>query len=186
MTSKGTLTAYRKKWLQDVNHFFQSKKKELTDEIISLKEEVAALAFDNSELHDTIQTILSSEPKITTFENSKYTDDVRACVYVENLTHQSIQRLPSYGITCKMMIESLAVVQALLGDCLSQANGFVKLQTDGTTKFGEHFTTYDVKTESLSYTLGLRHVFSGSSSDTFETLKEILSDIESVQLPLGA
>ena len=142
MTSKGTLTAYRKKWLHDVNHSFQSKKKELTDEIISLKEEVAALAFDNSELHDTIQTILSSEPKITTFENSKYTDDVRACVYVENLTHQSIQRLPSYGIICKMMIESLAVVQALLGDGLSQANGF-----------GEHFTTYDVKTESLSYTL---------------------------------
>ena len=46
-----------------------------------LKKEVSALAFDNSELRDTIQTILSSEPKITTFENGQYTDDVRACVY---------------------------------------------------------------------------------------------------------
>ena len=83
------------------------------------------------------------------------------------------------------MIESPAVVQAQLGDILSQANGFVTIQTDGTNKFGEHFTTYDMKTESSSYTLGLRHVFSGSSSDILDTLKEILSDIDSVQLSLG-
>ena len=116
-------------------------------------------------MNDTIQSILSSEPQIATFENGKYTDDVRACVYkllslnmgvrnvapiircvLENIVHKSAQRLPSYGITCKIMIESLAIVQAQLGDGLSEMDGFTTLQTDGTTKFGEHFATYDVKT----------------------------------------
>ena len=119
--------AYWKKGFRMSIILLKAKRKSL------LKKEVSALAFDNSELRDTIQTILSSEPKITTFENNKYTDDVHACVET--------------------------------------------LQTDGTTKFGEHFTTYDVKTESLSYTLGLWHVFSGSSSDILETLKEILNDM---------
>ena len=47
------------------------------------------------------------------------------------------------------------------------------------------YATYDIKVESLTYSLGLRHVFSGSSRDTLETFKEILSDIDSVFLSLG-
>ena len=84
-----------------------------------------------------------------------------------------------------MMLESLTVVQAQLGDCLSEAIGFTTLQTDGTTKFGDHYATYNVQTDSFSFTLGLRHVFSGSSMDTLETLKQILDDIDSVQFALG-
>lgn len=83
------------------------------------------------------------------------------------------------------MIESLTVVQAQLGDCLSETDDFMTLQTDGTTKFGHHYAAYDVQTESDSYTLGLRHVFSGSSMDTLKTLKQILDDNDSVQLSLG-
>ena len=140
--------AYWKKGFRMSIILLKAKRKSL------LKEEVAALAFDNSELHDTIQTILSSEPKITTFENNKYTDDVRACVYELLLLNVGVRNVAPI-IRC--VLETL--------------------QTDGTTKFGEHFTTYDVKTESSSYTLGLWHVFSGSSSDTLETLKEILNDM---------
>ena len=77
------------------------------------------------------------------------------------------------------------VTQAQLGDGLAAANDFLTIQTDGTTKYGEHFTTYDVKVESVTYCLGQRHVFSGSSHDTLETFKEILSDIDSVHLSLG-
>ena len=60
------------------------------------------------------------------------------------------------------------------------------MQTDGTTKFGEHFSTYDIRTEeAVTYTLGIRHVFSGSAKNTLETFQEILSDIDSVQKALG-
>ena len=62
-------------------------------------------------------------------------------IVLENIAHKSAERLPSYGSTCKMMIESLAIVQDQVGDGLSEVDGFTTLQTDGTTKFGEHFAT---------------------------------------------
>ena len=100
------------------------------------------------------------------------------CV-LNNIAHKSVGCLPSYGLTCQMILESLTIVQAQLGEKLSQTVGYNTLQTDGTTKFGEHYATYDVRTSEteISYTLGLRHVFSGSAQDTLETLKEILDDI---------
>ena len=72
-----------------------------------------------------------------------------------------------------MILESLTIVQAQLGGKLSQTVGYTALQTDGTTKFGEHYVTYDVRTSEteIPYTLGLRHAFSGSAQDTIETLK---------------
>ena len=38
-----------------------------------------------------------------------------------------------------MILESLAVAQAQLGECITENSGFCTLQTDGTTKFGEHY-----------------------------------------------
>ena len=94
---------------------------------------------------------------------------------------------PGGGAWVRGYLESLTIVQAQLGEKLSQTVGYNTLQTDGTTKFDEHYATYDVRTSEteISYTLGLRHVFSGSAQDTLETLKEILDDIDSVQLALG-
>lgn len=198
--------AYWKAKVSDSMSHCNSKKKKLRDEITSMKEEVLSLSLDNAELNDTVQSILKSEPEIATFENGKYTDDVRACVYellslnvgvrnvgpivrcvLKNIAHKSVSRLPSCGLTCQMILESLTVVQAQLGDSLSGSSGFSTLQTDGTTKFGEHYTTYDVKLPDSEavYTLGLRHVFSGSSHDTLETLQQILSDVDNVQLATG-
>ena len=59
------------------------------------------------------------------------------------------------------------------------------IQTDGTSKYGQHFSTYDVATVDTTYALGLRHVFSGSSQNTLDTLKEILDDLDVVQRELG-
>ena len=74
-----------------------------------------------------------------------------------------------------MILESLTVAQAQLGEELSLASGSNTLQTDGTTKFGEHFSTYDIRTEAaITYTIGIRHVFSGSAKNTLETFQEIL------------
>ena len=107
----------------------------------------------------TLKFILSSE-EITTFESGRYTDDMRACVHellplnvsvhniapvircvLKNIAHKSISRLPSHGLTCQMILESLTIVQAQLGEKLSQTVGYNALQTDGTTKFGEHYVT---------------------------------------------
>ena len=171
-----------------------------------LKEEVSALGSNNAELNETIESILSCE-EITTFKGGKYTKDVRACVYellslnvgvrnvvpiiqcvMKSMAHKSVSRLPSHGLTCQMILESLTVAQAQLGEKLGGSLEYHTLQTDSTTKYGDHFATYDVKTseESISaYTLGLRHIFSGSAVDTLDTFKEILDDIDCVQRAIG-
>ena len=59
------------------------------------------------------------------------------CV-LKNMAHKSVQRLPSYGLTCQIILESLTVAQAQLGNGLAEGNGFMTIQTDGTTKYGEH------------------------------------------------
>ena len=197
-------------WKGQMDKFKQqtsARKKELLGEIKLLKEEVLALDSNNAELSTTIESILLSE-EVTTFEHGRYTDDVRACVYellslnvgvrnvgpvircvMKNVAHKSVSRLPSHGLTCQMILESLTVAQAHLGEKLGEAEGLDNhtLQTDGTTKYGDHFITYDVKTseDQPAYTLGLRHIFSGSSTDTLDTFKEILDDIDCVQQAIG-
>jgi len=101
------------------------------------------------------------------------------------MAHKYTSRLPKHASTSKMILEALIVVQAQLGEELSQTSGFNTLQTDGTTKFGKHYATYDVSRAGFSYTLGVRHLFSGSVQNTLETFEEILDDIDCVQQALG-
>ena len=195
-------------WRARVDSFKEQtsvKKTALLGEIEELKEKVSELDLDNAELNETIEMILSSED-VTTFEGGKYTDDVRACVYellslnvgvrniapiircvMKNIAHKSVNRLPSHGLTCQMILESLMIAQAQLGEKLGGGLEYNTLQTDGTTKYGEHYATYDVKTseDQTAYTLGLRHIFSGSAVNTLDTFKEILDDIDCVQQAIG-
>lgn len=155
--------AYWRARVGAANHQSSAKRAELRREVELLKEKLSTLDLDNAEMSKTLESILNSD-EITTFEGGKYTDDVRACVYellslnvgvnniapiircvLKNIAHKSVSRLPSHGLTCQMILESLTVAQAQLGEMLSQTPGFSTLQTDGTTKFGEHYGTYDVR-----------------------------------------
>ena len=197
--------AYWRARVDDFKGKKSAKEAKLLQEVKLLKEEILVLDSSNAELSETIESILSSD-EIATFEGGKYTDDIRACIYellslnvgvrnvkpivccvLKNLAHKSVARLPSHGLTCQMLLESLTIAQAQLGEKLSQSLDYNTLQTDGTTKFGDHFETYDVKTaeDKPAYTLGLRHVFSGSAANTLDTFKEILDDIDSVQQAIG-
>ena len=191
--------------LDTVTKDSSKKRKELSYEAKLLKEKIASLDLSFAEASEGLQSLLASE-EITTFENGKYTNDIRACIYellslnvgvrnispiikcvLKNVVHKKAQRLPSYGLTCSMILESLAVLQAQLGQELSDFDGFSTLQTDGTTKFGNKYAAYDVRVPetNATFALGLRHVFSGSASDTLDTFKEILDDIDAVQCQIG-
>jgi hypothetical protein len=77
----------------------------------------------------------------------------------------------------------LIIAQAQLGEELTEATADNHtLQTDGTTKYGAHFSTYDVSTPHGDYTLSIRHVFSGY---TLDTLLEILEDLDVVRNKIG-
>ena len=80
--------------------------------------------------------------------------------------------MPSKTLLCNMMIECLMLAQVQLGEELtSDDTGSFTIQTDGTTKYGQHYGTYDITTSGELYVLGLRHVFSGAAQDTSDTLK---------------
>ena len=159
----------------------------------------------NVELQEKVNELLSTDDEIQTFAKGKFNDDVRACCYellslnvgirnvapvirsvMNNLAHQSVDRLPSNTVLCRMMLECLTLAEAQLGEELSYSDqDNYTIQTDGTTKYGQHFATFDIATVDTTYTLGLRQVFSGSAQNTIDTLKEILEDLDMVQKQLN-
>lgn len=149
-----------------------------------LKEEVEQLQQENIDLCDTVDEIMMSNKDIITYQQGKYTDDIRACCYellslnvgvcsvkavinsvLTNIMHKTVDCLPCCTTLCDMMVECLTVAQAQLGEKLSREDeNYFTIQTDGTTKFGEHFETYDA-----IYHLGVHQVFSGSAQTTLDT-----------------
>ena len=177
-----------------------------SSEHAKLKEEISQLEEENLDLHEKVEEILSeSAEQLVTFEKGKYTDDVRACCYellslnvgvrnvkpvitavLNKIAHKQVNRLPGRSVLCDMMVECLTIAQAQLGEELSQEIADnCTLQSDGTSKYGTHFSTYDITTTEETYTLGLRHVFSGSAQNTMDTLLEILEDLDVVRNKLS-
>ena len=175
--------SYWKKKSEELTDLFDDN---VTDVILTreeekekLKGEVEHLEHENNDLCDVVDDILDETKGIVCFENGKYTDDVRACCYellslnvgmrnvkpviksvLLNIAHQEVDRLPGKTTLCDM----ISLAQAQLSEELSQQGGdFYTLQTDGTTKHGQHFGTYDIATVNATYCLGLCHIFSGSA-----------------------
>lgn len=105
---------------------------------------------------------------------------------MKHIVHQPIGLLPSHTVLCRMMLEGLSLAEIQLGEILSEEDmqNFT-IQTDGTTKYGNHFATFDIATTDGSYILGIRLVFSGSAQNTLETLKKILDDLDMVHKQMG-
>ena len=54
------------------------------------------------------------------------------------------------------------------------------MHSDDTSKFGEHYGSYQISTESSAYSLGLSDMLTGSADLTLLTLKQILGDLDLV------
>lgn len=50
---------------------------------------------------------------------------------------------------------------------------YLTFQTDGTTKYSQHFSTYNIGTDDTVYHLSLRHTFLDSLDDSTETLDDL-------------
>ena len=179
--------------------------------ISTLKDDLQILEQNNVELKNQLEEMTSStDREIETVHKGRFNDDIRSCCYellslnvgIRNvdpviravlslIAHRSVDRLPSHSSLCRMITEGLSVAEMQLGETLTEeGRDNFTLQTDGTTKYGQHYATFDVATFDVAtvdgtYTLGLRHVFSGSAQNTLDTLKEILEDLDIVQEKLG-
>ena len=133
-------------------------------------------------------------------ENGHYNDTVRATyqdlvmmgvginniekfvrTVLTNFTNMNIECLPKATFARPMYTESrrlsqLQVAESLLKDYDSSCR---TLHTDGTSKFGKHYETYDVVTDQGQTSItGIREVSSDDTETQLNVCLDILSEIE--------
>ena len=167
-----------------------------------LKERLSELEEINIKLNEQVKQ-LEERPSLVTYEDGRYTDDVRTCV-IELLTHNvtifnvepvirsvlklakiDCDRLLKHTVINNMLAEARALSHMQLVEALTESSNNT-LHSDGTTKFGHKFSGYQMSTVENSYTLGLRETSSGSASTMLGTLQEIIADIEEVSTETDA
>ena len=137
------------------------------------------------------------ENTIITKENGRYSDDIRAvyqdlvCMGVGvnnvekivksvlvNLAKMNAESLPKSTFARLMFLEARRLSQIQVTSEIIESDQLNTLHTDGTSKFGHHFETYDVSLSSKkNFVLGLREVSSGDANTQFECLQEIIDEV---------
>ena len=80
---------------------------------------------------------------------------------LRNIACRQADRLPKQTALCDMMLECLPLAQAQFGEQLSQDDdAHYTLQTDGTTKYGQYFATFDIATVDGTFSLRDYDMFS--------------------------
>ena len=75
------------------------------------------------------------------------------------------------GLACQQLAEELSKQENLT------------LHSDGTSKYGQHYYSFQVSTHNSAYSLGMAEMLTGSTTQVLHTFKQILSDIELVAGP---
>lgn len=143
---------------------------EIEAENARLKEEITELRDANAHLLDRIRSYESK--KLETYKDGKYTDEVRICVMelssrnvgimqiepvvrsVLKLCKVDCERFPKHTQINEMILESRSLAHVQLADILTSTE-YNTLHTDGTSKFGHKYTSFQATTEG-SYSLGMQ------------------------------
>eukprot|EP00117_Sycon_ciliatum_P036187 scpid41604/ scgid27282/ len=167
---------------------------DLHEQLLDMKEKNAELAeeitrLENEQLGEVV-TMAGTRYKV-------YTAGVRKCCLdllsrnvginnvepvirsVASLCGRSLGRLPKPSTLAEMYIEGASLAQSQLCEVLSSSEN-VTLHSDGTTKFGQKYLSFQVGVGDDMYSLGMREVFSGSAQATLDKYVQIVDDIERV------
>ena len=163
-----------------------------------LKNQVIILENEKNEIELQLENFLQRE--IVTKENGRYKDEIRAvyqdlvCMGVgvnnvekvvravlSNIAGINVDQLPKATFSRIMFTEARGLSQIQVAETLLQnyENDSRILHTDGTSKFGQHYGTYDIVGESGPLVAGLRLMETGDTQTQMNVLNEILTDIES-------
>ena len=144
---------------------------EIEAENAQLKREIVELKDTNAQLLDNIKSL--EKRKVVTFMDGKYTEDVRLCVMdllsrnvgirqvepvvqsVLRLCKMDCDRFPQHTQINEMLIESRSLAHVQLADVLTGSDSNT-LHSDGTSKFGHKYTSFQVTTTEGSFSLGMQ------------------------------
>ena len=194
---KSTLeTAEREKQFDELLGAFSTHVKELEAVVTKQKNIIDQLQFENEHLQEEIDQL--EKKRLVTFEHGKYSDGVRQCclellsmnvgvknvdpiirTVLSNIAGITVDRLPKYTTIVEMLPEMKALAYKQIAEKL-QVSQQLTLHSDGTSKFGQHYGSFQVSTTQSSYSLGLSEMLCGSAQCTLDTLKLILSEIDVV------
>lgn len=90
-----------------------------------------------------------------------------------------VDALPKPSTLSGMLAEMKCITYQQISEEVSKCDN-VTLHSDGTSKFGEHYTSYQISTDSSVYSLGLCEMPTGSADLTLHVFKWILNDLDTV------
>ena len=106
----------------------------------------------------------------------KNVDAVIRCV-LKHIASFEVKELPHSSSLVRMLAEMKGLACQQLAEELSNEQ-CVTLHSDGTSKYGQHYYSFQISTCDSAYSLGLTEMLAGSTSQVLHTFKHILSDLE--------
>ena len=189
-------TCYYKKELTKGKEVYSTEKLKQMNEYIKYYENLT------EELKEKVDQLEKEE--IETFMDGRYSDDIREVYYdllrknvgVENcseiirtvlqkLTHKTVGRLPQKSSAATMMVEAQIISKMQVRDAMLSSSNNV-LHTDGTKYRFKEVGSYQVNTDSGSYTMGIEEMFSGEATSYMDTFRDLLAEMSRLVVPEDA
>ena len=182
--------------ISELERKFFSKVNELEQRIEVLITEVDIARHERDILSERLDEVKNNT--IRTKQGQKFLDGVRQCciellsmnvatkqvepvirAVLRNIASIEVGPLPKPSTLSGMLAEMKCLAYQQVSDEISSEE-CVTLHSDGTSKFGQHYESYQISTEKSVYSLGLCEMLTGSADLTLQLLKQIMSDLDSV------
>ena len=175
---------------------------EYLHEIDEMKQNVNVLQNENKELEELVSLLEGEE--VVTFQNGKYTDEVRETVMellsmnvsmnrvndvirtvLRNLASKDVDRLPSNALKSRLLVEAKFLAQKQVAETMMQGADPSSLtgnclHGDGTSKYHRHFQSFQVTTLSgKTITIGLHEMGGSSTADVLKSFKDCVDELAS-------
>ena len=170
----------------------QMKIDRLENEVVELRSEMQTLKVEYDEMQIKVE-----DGKIETQVHSQlYSDNVRQCCLellsmnvgilqvdpiirsvLKNVAGMEIDKLLKPASLVRMLTELKCLAYQQIADELQECEN-TTLHADGTSKFGQHYGSFQISTDTTAYSLGLSQMLTGSAQQTLDVFKQILSDFQ--------
>ena len=151
------------------------------------------IAFLENEVEEIME---KEEEAIQTFENGRYTDDVRVAVYellgmgvgankvskiirtvLECVGKMNVNRLPKATVIKYMATEQGMLAKGAAQKAIEDSTDDITLHVDGTSKKRKHFISYLASTSSGTFAMGLDDIHSETSEEVLRKAEESLNGL---------
>ena len=187
--------SYLKTKINKVTENTTTNKNVAEPKLLELHDYIAFLENHEGVLEERVEEL--SSQKLSFFQNKKYTNKIRSVyedllcfgvssrnvekvvrIVLEKLAGITCDRLPKATFSKDMLYEARALAQFQVASELNCSDADFCLQSDGTSKKGHSYMTYDASKKSGEvFVLGLREVGSGDAQAQLDLLKEVVGDI---------